>query len=211
MTTTLDSTVTLVADDVSAELEGAALGRGVIGCDIETTGLDWARDRIATVQVYVPGYGTEIVRIGNDVPSRVVDLMRSGKVTKVFHHAAFDLRFMRFQWGVRANGINCTKVLAKIVGPARESRDYSLKALLAEYLNVSIDKSQQVSDWTAPVLSEEQTRYAARDVVFLVDLRNVLLDDARRQGLADIADDSFDYIPTRIETDIRGCGDVFAY
>lgn len=203
--------VQIVEGDISATLEGAALRGGVVGCDIETTGLDWLQASIATVQVYVPGVGVEIVRIGAKRPSRLVELMRSPKVRKVFHHAAFDLRFMRHHWGVRAEAVNCTKVLAKIVHPGRENGEYSLKQLLQESLNVAIDKSMQVSDWTAPELTLEQRQYAVRDVLYLVDLRDVLLDDARRLGLADIVDDSFRYIPTRVETDIRGCGDVFAY
>ena len=211
MTTSFMRDVEIVTQDMSPALEGAERSYGVLGCDIETTGLDWSSDKIATVQVYVPGVGVEIVRVGPNPPARLSEVMRSARVTKVFHHAAFDLRFIRHHWGVRANAVNCTKVLAKIVAPARDSRSYSLKPLLAEYLNVSIDKTMQISDWTSESLSPEQLQYAARDVLFLVDLRNVLLSDARRLGLVDLVEDSFQYIPTRVETDLRGSGDVFAY
>jgi ribonuclease D len=37
------------------------------------------------------------------------------------------------------------------------------------------------------------------------------MDEARANGVADIAERTFEYLPTRVETDIRGCGDVFAY
>lgn len=211
MTTTTIGKVSIVENDMSPALEEAARLRGVVGCDIETTGLDWSSDRIATVQIYVPGFGIEIVRIGGEVPTRLAEIMRSPKVTKVFHHAPFDLRFMRHHWKVRANSVNCTKILAKLVDPGRDASSYSLKPLLAKYLKVNIDKTLQISDWTSESLSESQKEYAARDVLYLVDLRDVILNDARQLGLADLVDDSFGYIPTRVETDLRGAGDVFAY
>jgi ribonuclease D len=53
--------------------------------------------------------------------------------------------------------------------------------------------------------------YAVRDVEYLVPLLDRLMDEARSSGVADIAERTFEYLPTRVETDIRGCGDVFAY
>jgi ribonuclease D len=208
---TSQSSISLVDGDITRDFAAAAREVGVSAWDLETSGLDWAKDRIGTCQVHVPGLGVEIVTVGKRAPERLATLLSSARDVKVFHHAAFDLRFMRFHWGVRAASINCTKVQAKIALPGRGPKAYSLKPLVSEFVGVSLDKSLQVSDWTSRSLSDEQLAYAAGDVLYLVQLRDALGDVASREGVGDLVDASFSYLPTRVETDVRGCGDVFAY
>src|SRR5665647_537905 len=201
----------VVSGDMSPEFEARARDVGVVAWDIETNGLDWSINRIATCQLHVPNAGTEIVRIGRQRPDRHADLLASQKVTKVFHHAPFDLRFMRYQWGTRPRAVACTKILAKIVRPGRDAKAYSLKPLADHFLDVELDKSQQVSNWFANTLTDEQLTYAAKDVLYLVPLFERLMVEAQTVGVADIVEATFAYLPTRIETDLRRCGDVFAY
>ena len=201
----------LVDGDVSAEFEWAVRDARIVAWDIETSGLDWRLDRIATCQLHVLGVGTQVVRMNGHAPERLRELLMSERVTKVFHHALFDLRFMRYHWKATARSVACTKILSKIVRPESDHREHSLKPTLERFLGVHLDKSQQVSDWFAPTLSSAQVAYAARDVEFLIPLMDRLMDEARASGLADIAERTFEYVPIRVETDLRGCGDVFAY
>ncbi len=205
------TTVRVVDGDVSPELEWAARDEGRVAWDIETSGLDWRLDRIATCQLHVPGPGTEIIRVDGGIPERLRDLLASERVTKVFHHAPFDLRFMRHHWRVAPRSVACTKILSKILHPELEQKEHSLKPILLRYLNVHLDKSQQVSDWLAVSLTDAQVEYAAGDVAYLFPLFERLMEDAVANGVADLAETTFQYLPTRIETDLRGCGDVFAY
>lgn len=206
-----ERTVQVVQGDVTPALDWAARDSRLIAWDIETNGLDWKNGRIGTCQLYVPGYGTEIIRVGGQVPERLRELLMSERVTKVFHHAPFDLRFMSHHWNVRPKSIACTKILSKIVRPDLDANQHSLKPALLRYLGVEIDKTQQTSDWQSPELTAEQLEYAAKDVEFLIPLFETLTGMARRQGLADVVERTFQYLPTRVETDLRGCGDVFSY
>lgn len=206
-----DPSIETVLGDVTAEFERAVLEHGIVAWDIETGGLDWQHDQIGTCQLHTPATGTAIVKIGNQVPNRLAYLLESTHVTKIFHHAAFDLRFMSYQWNVSAKNIACTKILSKILRPGVDNAEHSLKQVLSHYLNVEIDKTQQRSDWLQQNLNDAQIDYAAQDVQFLIPLLRVLGDTARANGLADIVDRTFDYIPVRVATDIRGCGDVFHY
>jgi ribonuclease D len=203
--------VDLVEGDVSADFEGAARDAGVVAWDIETSGLDWRLDRIATCQLHVPNFGTQVIRVDGRRPDRLRELLVSEHVLKVFHHAPFDLRFMRHHWKAEARSVACTKILSKIVRPEAASGEHSLKPTLDRFLGIVLDKSQQTSDWFSPLLTQEQLTYAARDVVYLLPLLDRLMEEARASGVADIAERTFEYLPTRVETDIRGCGDVFAY
>ncbi|WP_445257821.1 hypothetical protein [Nocardioides aurantiacus] len=203
--------VDIVDGDVPDYFERAVRKDGLVAWDIETSGLDWRLDRIGTCQLHAVSAGTLIVQINGHVPDRLRDLLGSSQVTKVFHHAPFDLRFMSFQWKVVARKVACTKILSKVVRPDVDKAEHSLKPALARYLGVDIDKGEQQSDWLRTDLTEAQKAYAARDVQFLIPLLHALYEEARGSGVADIVDKTFEYIPVRVETDIRDCGDVFAY
>ncbi|OBK41541.1 hypothetical protein A5659_10025 [Mycobacterium sp. 1165196.3] len=203
--------IDLVAGDISADFESAVRDTGLVAWDIETSGLDWRLERIATCQLHVPNVGTQVIRIDERRPDRLRELLMSEHVLKVFHHAPFDLRFMRYHWKADARRVACTKILSKIVRPEADSREHSLKPLVDRFLGIVLDKSQQTSNWLSPELTSEQLTYAALDVKYLVPLLEKLMDEARASGVADIAERTFEYVPVRVETDIRGCGDVFAY
>lgn len=197
-------------NDLSPEFDSAMRLEGFSAWDIETDGLDFHRDAIRTCQVYVPGAGVEVVRLPTDraVPPRLADALSSERVFKVFHHAPFGLRFMRRRWGVRPRNVGCTKLMSKIVEPDRAS--HSLAPLVLEYLGIELDKSMRLSDWSQD-LTAEQLAYAANDVLYLPDLYRHLLKDALNIGVADLIGQSFAYLPIRVETDLQGSGDVFAY
>jgi ribonuclease D len=203
--------VDLVQGDVSSDFESAVRDTAIVAWDIETSGLDWRLDRIGTCQLHVPNFGTQVIRMNGHQPDRLRELLMSSHVLKVFHHAPFDLRFMRHHWKASARNVACTKILSKIVRPAAASEEHSLKPILERVLGVVLDKSQQTSNWLSATLTQEQLTYAVRDVEYLVPLLDTLMDEARACGVADIAERTFEYLPTRVETDIRGCGDVFAY
>lgn len=197
--------------DISREFFENACRTRAVACDIETTGLDWKADRIATVQIHVPGYGSEIVKISGGKPDLVCQLLESKLVQVVFHHALFDLRFMSHAWGVHAQNVACTKIIAKIVYPNSSPERYKLKSLLHEVLKVEIDKSLQTSDWGSEELTPEQISYAVGDVKYLIQLLSELQAENSSSDLDDIVANTFQYIPIRVMTDLLDCGDVFSY
>jgi ribonuclease D len=180
-----------------------------IAWDIETTGLNWDHDRIATCQLFNPTVGTFVVQVGPSTPSHLFRLLEDANVMKVFHHAMFDLRFMAFHWGAKPANIACTKVSSKLLNPTES--DHSLKTLLRRHLGVQIDKKEQLSDWTSRQLSASQLEYAANDVLYLIDLFDKLRDQLYARGLLDLLVGCFLHIPTRVQLDIRRYPDVFTY
>ncbi|MCW3471048.1 ribonuclease D [Rhodococcus pyridinivorans] len=204
--------VQVVRGDISGRLDQAARDYGTVAWDIETSGLKWSIDTIGTVQLHVPNAGTEIVQMNaGEVPTRLSALLSSERVVKVFHHAPFDLRFMTHQWSVRPRNIACTKIAAKIVNPNLSSREYSLAPLLRTLLGVHINKDQRTSNWTSEQLNDSQINYAANDVKYLIPLLRELLYTARQEGVSTLVEDSFYYLPTRVQIELRGGGDVYAY
>jgi ribonuclease D len=203
--------VTIMKGDLDTDYLLAAFEARRVAVDIETTGLDWKSDRIGTVQIHEPNCGTAIVQRLNDHPQRLIDLMTSVRIQKVFHHAPFDLRFMVHQWGIRPANIADTKLASRILEPTAAHKDHSLAPLVKRHFNVTLDKSIRFSDWLSEDLSSDQLQYAAQDVRYLLPLLDVLTDAAIVEGVADLIEASYAYLPIRIATDVRDCGDVFAY
>lgn len=199
----------VVDGDVSLEVVDYAHRVGIAACDIETTGLRLGVDRLATIQIFVPNEVAVIVRPGVRPPLNVVKLLLSSGVTKIFHHATFDLAFILTAWQIMPTSVFCTKIASKILDPQRQ--DHSLKALLLRYFGVEISKEQRTSDWAATTLSREQTEYALRDVIYLPALIGKISSELVQQGRWNLALSSFQYLPTRATLDVLGSGDVFKY
>lgn len=184
----------------------------VIAWDIETSGLDWRTDRIGTCQLHSASGTSVLVQVDGEVPDRLRALLSDSSVLKVFHHAPFDLRFMTSQWKTHVASVACTKVASKLLAPKAESAQHSLQALLATHLDVRLEKGAvRTSDWTAQELTEEQLRYATADVTDLLRLYDVLIDRLGRHGLLPLYESCLAFLPSRVELEVGGWPDVFAY
>ncbi len=182
---------------------------GLVAWDIETSGLDWHKERIATCQVYAPEVGVHIVRIGTVPPRELISILENRDVTKLFHYALFDLAFMGFAWRSAPANVRCTKVASKILDPTR--KEHSLQGLLHDHLGIEISKAERTSNWFATALSAEQLAYAARDVLFLPALFESLCVKLHASHKWSTAEKAFDFLPVQLQLDLWGCKDVFEY
>jgi ribonuclease D len=138
-------------------------------------------------------------------------LMEDPAVTKIFHFARFDIAAMQHWMGVTPAPVYCTKIASRLVRTFTDR--HGLKDLCGDLLGVSISKQQQSSDWGAEVLSEEQLRYAASDVLHLHALRAALDEMLAREGRGDLARACFEFLPKRARLDLAGWQeiDIFAH
>jgi len=183
---------------------------GTVAVDIETTGLNWRSEIICTCQLRIPQHPGWIVKMSRDIkPLNLAVIIESKHITKIFHHAMFDLCFMAHCWSVVPNNIQCTKIMAKIT----RIISTSLKDLLKGLLGVSLIKDPNIrcGDWRAEVLSPEQIKYALHDVKYLIELRDVLRRPLIESSKLELAESCFNFIPSRVVLEIQGYGDVFKY
>lgn len=183
---------------------------GAVAWDIETTGLDWETEQIATVQLSWGHGGFALVKAELWTPGNLRALLEDRTLAKTFHHAMFDLRFMAHSWQVTPANISCTKIASKILAKGRQ-KDHSLAALVAEDFGVVLEKSSRLTDWTASVLSEEQIAYALNDVRYLLPLMEKLRCRLQETALESLCFRCFDHIPTRVALDVGRFGDVYEY
>lgn len=204
--------VTVIEGDLPESLARELAAAGVVGWDTETGGLDWRADRLALCQLHAPQVGTILVRMTDRQPGQLAQLLADPTVTKVFHHAPFDLRFMRRAWSTRAANVRCTKVASKLLGPSTPPQDHSLASLVRRHLGVTLDKgAERVSDWSAPELSQAQVHYAARDVEFLLPLLDRLNEALAAAALSPLYAECCAFLPAQVEVSVLGVEDVFAY
>lgn len=202
--------IVLYENDIPKRYADRIHQKKVVAWDIETSGLDWKNDVIATCQLYVPGNSAAIIKMGNTPPKTLQSLLADISIKKVFHFAIFDLRFMSFHWKVKPQNIACTKIASKLLDP--DNRDeHSLETILKKYLDVEIDKSQQQSNWLSKKLTLEQINYAANDVIYLLLLLDVLERELKSRGRFELAQECFAHIPTRAHLDILGYEDIYVH
>ena len=204
--------LSVLRGDLPGEFADAFAGTSRVAWDVETSGLDWRQDRLGTCQLFADEVGVVVVSLTEALPSRLAALLENPAVEKVFHHAPFDLRFMVHAWQAAPASIRCTKVASKLLSPLAPSEDHSLQSLTLRRLGVRLRKGAvRTSDWTAGSLTAPQIEYAAGDVIHLLRLLGVLESELSAAGLATLYDACCAFLPARVQLELGGYPDVFAY
>ena len=192
--------------------DGLTLGP-VVAIDCETMGLNPHRDRLCVVQLSGGDGDAHVVQIkqGQAGAPNLCKLLTDPDVLKLFHFGRFDIAAMLNAFGVVTAPVYCTKIASRLIRTYTDR--HGLKNLLQELLNIDISKQQQSSDWGAETLTEAQLEYAASDVLYLHQLRDVLNDRLTREGRMDMAQACFDFLPMRAQLDLAGWPDtdIFAH
>ncbi|HGG04568.1 MAG TPA: ribonuclease D [Aliiroseovarius sp.] len=192
--------------------DGLDLGP-VVAIDCETMGLNPHRDRLCLVQMSGGDGNAHLVQIaqGQSSAPNLTRMLADPKVLKLFHFGRFDIAALLNAFGTVTAPVYCTKIASKLVRTYTDR--HGLKNLLDELLKVDISKLQQMSDWGAQTLTDAQIAYAASDVLYLHQLREILDKRLAREGRTDLAQSAFDFLPTRAKLDLAGWPeiDIFAH
>jgi ribonuclease D len=184
-----------------------------IAVDCETMGLQGARDRLCVVQLSAGNGEAHLVQLpqGDYAAPNLRRLLAGPERLKLFHYARFDLGVMCRYLKIDCRPVYCTKIASRL---ARTYTDrHGLKDLVRELLGIELDKAEQSSDWGADRLSDTQQAYAARDVLYLHQLRQRLDAMLAREGRMELAQACFSFLPTRVALDLAGWPDqdLFAH
>jgi ribonuclease D len=131
--------------------------------------------RLSLIQLAVPG--RVAVVDATVVDPRGLEPLFAGSAVAVTHAGGRDFEIVERACGSRPARVFDTQVAAGFLGYSTAA----LGTLLTEFLGLSVDKGQQMSDWFRRPLSREQIAYAEADVAHLLELRAVL--EARLTGL----------------------------
>lgn len=197
--------------DLPHDLLSHYLQAEAVAVDTETMGLIPLRDRLCLVQLFSPGFIT-VIRIakGQQEAPNLKQLMEATSITKVFHFARFDVAQLRHNLRIQVNPIFCTKIASKLA--RTYTQRHGLKDLIQELEQIELDKSAQSSDWgNAANLSDEQLRYAANDVRYLLSAKEKLITMLKREERWQIAQECFQALPTIVQLDLLQYKDIFEH
>jgi len=198
--------------DLSAELLTQYLQAEAIAVDTETMGLLPQRDRLCLIQLCNPQGQVAVIRIAKgqkDAPN-LKQLLEAPGITKVFHFARFDVAQLQYHLDIQVNPIFCTKIASKLA--RTYTPRHGLKELVQELEQVELDKSAQSSDWgNAANLSEQQLRYAANDVRYLLSVQKKLTAMLEREERWELAQQCFQCLPVLVNLDLLQYKDIFEH
>lgn len=198
--------------DLSDELLTVYLQADRLAVDTETMGLIPQRDRLCLIQICDPQGRVAVVRIalGQTEAPNLKQLLEANSCLKVFHFARFDLATLRHHLQIQVWPVFCTKIGSKLA--RTYTPRHGLKDLVAELEQVELDKSAQSSDWgNAANLSDEQLKYAANDVRYLLTVQPKLMAMLQREGRFDLAQECFNCLPTLVTLDLLQYQGIFEH
>ncbi len=166
------------------------IARGMrVAVDIESNGFFRYREQVCLIQLATAQavYLVDPLAIGNVRP--LGDLFSDRSVEKVFHAGDYDLRSLDRDWGFRVNNLFDTRIAATFVG----ANQLGLQSVVKEYAGVELNKLRRLqrSDWSMRPLSSEALRYAADDVLYLLNVRDVLWERLKKLSRLEWAKEEF--------------------
>lgn len=110
------------------------------------------------------------------------ELLLRPEITKVFHAARQDLEIFHDLWGLVPSPVFDTQVAASVLGIGHQ---VGYARLVEDVLGVKLEKAGTLTDWARRPLATEQLRYAADDVLHLIEAYDVIVKRLKEQGRED--------------------------
>jgi DNA polymerase I-like protein with 3'-5' exonuclease and polymerase domains len=185
----------ITTDDGLKQALGAISGHPVLGVDTETTGLDPLRSRVRLLQIATleQSFVFDLFQIAAFDHPALRELFSSEQTVKIFHNAKFDLKMLLHHFKLEVRGVFDTLLASQLIGAGRSEGGHGLAAVTARYLDETIDKSMQVSDWSGE-LNALQYEYAAKDAALMLPLRDALAEKLAESGLEEAAKLEFECV-----------------
>ena len=173
-----------------------------IGVDIETTALSPRDGGVRLLQLATPDetFVIDVFEVTDLSPLKEV---LDGGPVKALHNGKFDYQFLHALHGVSLSPVFDTMLAAQLLDGGDYSASYSLEAVVERYLDESLDKSEQRSDWSGE-LSNRQLEYAARDAAVLLPLRERLAGAIEAEELGLVSKIEFAAVSSLAEMELAG-------
>jgi DNA polymerase-1 len=184
-----------------------------LGFDTETTELDPYDGNIRLVQ-FSNGKNTYVIDLKpfadrGDIKTMpelapLRDLLSAPRPIKIAHNAKFDVKWICHHLGVDINGIFDTLLASQLIAAGDQDRRHNLAEVANFFLGVELDKSEQVSDWSAEELTQSQIQYAAKDAMIMVGLREKVVERLVQDNLVKTAKLEFDCVVPIARMELNG-------
>ena len=182
-----------------------------VAIDTETTGLKIynSRDRLCLIQIATRDGEFFLIQIPKgykEKPTVLIKLLEDPSIEKIYHFARFDMATLYMYTNIMSKNNYCTKTASVVV--RTNSDRHGLKVLCYELLRVSIQKSEQCSNWGAHILTESQIEYAKTDVKHLHSIKDELDKLTKQESKEELVKAALQMLSYRVLLDINGYEDV---
>ncbi|MCI0486487.1 MAG: DNA polymerase [Blastocatellia bacterium] len=179
----------LIANEAELEEAIARISRHtVIGVDTETTGLDPLSSRVRLIQIAIPEqtFVIDLFHFSAFDHEGLREIFSAARPTKIFHNAKFDVKMLLHHFDLEVRGVFDTLLASQLISAGRSDGSHGLAAVVERFLDESVDKSMQVSDWSGD-LTDLQYEYAAKDAAIMLPLREKLNEKLNELKLTEAA------------------------
>jgi DNA polymerase-1 len=184
-----------------------------LGFDTETTELDPYEGNIRLVQLS-DGKETQVIDLKpfaargdlKTLPelAPLRELLAADRPIKIAHNAKFDSKWTKHHLGVDIGGVFDTLIASQLIAAGDQDRRHNLAEVVLHFLGTELDKSEQVSDWSAEELSQSQIQYAAKDAAIMIPLREKIVERLRQDELIKVAKLEFDCVMPIAAMELNG-------
>jgi len=198
------------ADELRKAIETLS-NQPVVGLDTETTDLDPYTSRLRLIQLATPDrvYIIDFDKFadGDTRKSEALEplrrLLAAPRPIKIAHNAKFDAKFLKHNLGIDLGGLFDTLLASQLVSAGDIEERHGLETVAERYLNEIVDKSERLSNWNLE-LTEAQLKYAARDAVVLLPLREKLIERLKSESLVRCAQLEFECVMPVVDIELAG-------
>lgn len=170
------------------------IDKAVLGVDTETEGFDFTCKKMIMFQI-----GDEDRQFVIDTRYISIEPLRevleSNQITKIFHNAKFDYKFIKRWARIEVNKIYDTYLSERVLHCGKLNWGYSLSKCCERYAGVSLDKEERNKfvGLQGQPYTINQITYGANDVVYLIQIwkrQHALLDDADLLQVANLENEA---------------------
>lgn len=123
--------------------------------------------KLALVQVYDNEAIYLIDPLVTDCPESLRVVFENPNITKILHSSKEDLEVLYTSWNCKVKGLFDTQVAYSFL---HQELSIGYAKLVEEMTGIFVSKGETNSDWMKRPLSERQYEYAAKDVLYLIDI-----------------------------------------
>jgi ribonuclease D len=154
------------------------MAQPMVAVDTESNSLYAYHERVCLIQFSIPSQDYLLDPLAIDDLSPLGELFGDPGIEKIFHAAEYDVMVMRRDFDFSFHNLFDTMLASRIVGWPR----YGLGSLLEEQFDIRTDKRMQRTNWGRRPLSRAELEYAQLDTHYLIELRDLLVQELTAKG-----------------------------
>lgn len=149
-----------------------------IAIDLEADSMFHFKEKVCLIQVASKNRSIVIDPLQIKDLSSLRSIFTGHDIQKILHGADYDVRSLYRDFNFEINNLFDTELACRFLG----IKETGLETVLKNFFKINLDKKYQRKDWSKRPLPQEMLDYAARDVIYLISLAEILGKELDKKG-----------------------------